>query len=289
MEMIIINGNIKSSSEPYLSSNRAFRYGDGVFESIRIINGEPVFFEHHFQRLISGAKALKIIIPESYSLEYFLKQIKLLNESNKIDLGGKARLTLYRDGAGTYKPQNNNAAFLLENESLSNNLYELNREGLIVGTYQEMKKSIDLYSKFKTLNGLLYVVASTFAVENKLDDAFIINESGNIIESTSSNIFIVSNGVLYTPPLEDGCVGGIMRMNIINTALSNKITVYESSLTSRNLLNADEIFLTNSIKGVQWVAGYQNKRYFNKTTKLILDLLNKSISNSPMDLMENLK
>jgi len=80
-----------------------------------------------------------------------------------------------------------------------------------------------------------------------------------------------------------------MRMNIINTALSNKITVYESSLTSRNLLNADEIFLTNSIKGVQWVAGYQNKRYFNKTTKLILDLLNKSISNSPMDLMENLK
>ncbi len=247
MEMIIINGNIKSSSEPYLSSNRAFRYGDGVFESIRIINGEPVFFEHHFQRLISGAKALKIIIPESYSLEYFLKQIKLLNESNKIDLGGKARLTLYRDGAGTYKPQNNNAAFLLENESLSNNLYELNREGLIVGTYQEMKKSIDLYSKFKTLNGLLYVVASTFAVENKLDDAFIINESGNIIESTSSNIFIVSNGVLYTPPLEDGCVGGIMRMNIINTALSNKITVYESSLSSRNLLNADEIFLTNSI------------------------------------------
>ena len=84
----------------------------------------------------------------------------------------------------------------------------------------------------------------------------------------------MSNGVLYTPPLEDGCIGGIMRMNVINTAIENSITVYENTLSPQNLLAADEIFLTNAIQGIQWVGGYKSKRYFNKISKKILELIN---------------
>ena len=120
-----------------------------------------------------------------------------------------------------------------------------------------------------------------------LDDSLIVNATGKIIEATSSNIFIVSNGVLYTPPLEDGCVGGIMRMMVINTALSNNITVYENSLTPQNLLNADEVFLTNTISGIKWVRGFQQKRYYNETAKSIIGLINEQIVSFEKGLKEN--
>ena len=158
--------------------------------------------------------------------------------------------------------------------AIDNNHFKLNPEGLIVNTYKIMKKSLDQFARFKTLNSLLYVQAAIYAKENKLNDSLILNGEGNIIESSKSNIFIVSNGVLYTPPLEDGCVGGIMRMNIINIAIDNKIKVYECSLKPQNLLIADEVFLTNTINGIEWVRGFQNKRYYHNLSKKIIDILN---------------
>jgi branched-chain amino acid aminotransferase len=137
-----------------------------------------------------------------------------------------------------------------------------------------MKKSLDQFSKFKTINSLLYVQAAIYANQNNFNDSLILNGEGNIIESSSSNVFIASNGVLYTPPLDDGCVGGIMRMNVINLAINNGIKVYEYSLKPQNLLIADEVFLTNAIKGIEWVGGFQNKRYYNSLSRKIIDFLN---------------
>ena len=145
----------------------------------------------------------------------------------------------------------------------------------MVDIYPEMNKSVNILSKYKSINSLLPVMAANFAKKNQLQECFILNAKGKIIETISSNVFIVSNGVLYTPPLEDGCIGGIMRMNVINTAIENGITVYENTLSPQNLLAADEIFLTNAIQGIQWVGGYKSKRYFNKISKKILELINK--------------
>jgi branched-chain amino acid aminotransferase len=87
---------------------------------------------------------------------------------------------------------------------------------------------------------------------------------------------LVSNGVLYTPGLEEGCLAGIMRMQVINLALNNGIKVYECNILPQNLLAADEIFLTNSIRGINWVSGYRTKRYFNNMSRKIVALLNDS-------------
>ena len=84
--------------------------------------------------------------------------------------------------------------------------------------------------------------------------------------------------MLYTPHLEDGCVGGTMRMQVINSALENEIKVYETSLTPQNLLAADEIFLTNAIKGIQWVGSYRTKRYFHKISDVLIERLNQKVS-----------
>ena len=284
---IILNGELLKASSPYLYTNRAFRYGDGIFESIKIINGKPISLEHHFHRISAGLEALKIQCDKTFTLKIISSLILKLLTQNGINKGGKVRFTAYRNGKGTYMPENNNLSYLIEAEDHPINYYELNNDGLFVDVYKEIYKPSNNISKFKTLNGLLYVLASEFAKDKKLDDSLILNELGKIIETTSSNVFIVSNGVLYTPPLNDGCVGGIMRMMVINTALSNNITVYENSLTPQNLLNADEVFLTNSIVGLKWIRGFQHKRYYNKTSKKIISLINDYLINYEKDLKGN--
>jgi len=273
-EYIILNGEMLGASQSFMKDNRAFRFGDGVFESIRILNGLPYNLQFHIERMLEGADILSLDIPIHFSVDYFKAQIESLIEKNSIQAGGKARISLFRDGEGVYFSESDKAMFFIEASHLPNNYFILNENGLMVDIYSEMNKSVNILSKYKSCNSLLPIMAANFAKKNKLQECFILNAKGKIIESISSNVFIVSNGVLYTPPLEDGCIGGIMRMNVINTAIENGITVYENSLSPQNLLAADEIFLTNAIQGIQWVGGYKSKRYFNKISKKILDLIN---------------
>ena len=273
-EYIILNGEMLGTNQPFMKDNRAFRFGDGVFESIRIVNGLPYNLQFHIERMLEGANIISLDIPNHFSADYFKGQIKSLIEKNNIQAGGKVRISLFRDGEGAYFSKSNKAIFFIEASHLPNNYFILNENGLMVDIYSDVNKSVNILSKYKSINSLLPIMAANFAKANKLQECFILNAKGKIIESISSNIFIVSNGVLYTPPLEDGCIGGIMRMNVINTAIENGITVYENTLSPQNLLAADEIFLTNAIQGIQWVGGYKSKRYFNKFSKKILELIN---------------
>ena len=164
--------------------------------------------------------------------------------------------------------------YFIEAEALADNEFVLNATGRMVDIFTEYKKEINKLSVFKTLNCQLYVQAAIHARDKGLDEALIQNNKLSIIESNSSNLFIVSNGVLYTPTLEDGCVAGTMRMNIINLALENKIKVYECTLNPQNLLAADEMFLTNAVRGIEWIVGYRTKRYFNDMSKRLMVVLN---------------
>lgn len=152
--------------------------------------------------------------------------------------------------------------------------FELNAKGLEVDLYMDMKKPKIKLSNYKTKNGLISIIASITAKEKGLDDYLIANSNEGIIEGTSTNLFVVSNGVLYTPGLEEGCVAGTMRMQIINLAVENGTKVYECNILPQNLLVADEVFLTNAVKGIIWVSGYRTKRYFNNISRNFVDLLN---------------
>ena len=140
--------------------------------------------------------------------------------------------------------------------------------------YTDIKKQKNFLSNFKTKSGIVYVMAAINATDRKLDDVLIANDRGGILESSSCNLFVVSNGVLYTPGLEEGCLAGTMRMQIINLAIANGIKVYECNILPSNLLAADEIFLTNAIRGINWVSGYRTKRYFNNIARRLVALLN---------------
>lgn len=284
---VLVNGELLDASVPYLKGNRSFLYGDGLFESIRIINGQPYKLENHIIRIKEGAKVLGYAIPEEFTTAYFKDQIVNLLKHNSIRAGGKVRLCLFRNDGGLYKPSNNTVSYLITADLLPYNLFKLNEEGLLLDVFYDIYKDKNILSNFKTTNALLSVMAGNYANSNKLDDCLLVNSNRNIIEAISSNVFLVSNGVLYTPPLSDGCVGGTMRMNVINTALQMNLKVYETSLTPQNLMVADEIFLTNAIQGIQWVGGYKSKRYFNNIGKNILDTINQKEANLKMDLEGN--
>jgi branched-chain amino acid aminotransferase len=269
------NGEILENNGPTLdAANRAHLYGDGLFETIRLIDGKPINLNVHILRLMEGMSVLKMRVPNYFSTDFFSKRINELVKMSNITEGGRVRLSIDRASGGTYMPDTNEVTFFIEAFSIQNNDFVLNPKGLEVDLYTKVRKEKNIFSNFKTKNGLVYVMGAIEAKEKGLDDLLITDQKGNILESTSSNIFLVSNGVLYTPGLDEGCLGGTMRMMIINLAIENKIKVYESSITPQNILIADEIFLTNAINGIVWVSGYRTKRYMNNVSKNLVNLLN---------------
>lgn len=282
MNFVFYNGEYYPASGPVIPvSNRGFHYADGFFESIRLVNGKPIHLEHHFSRILDSLKAYRIERHLNFSLQYLEKEIIDLAKKNEIDKGGRVRITFTRKGPGTYLPLENDMEYLIEAYSYPDNMYRLNEKGLNVDLCLEYKKDLHKLAIYKNLDCKLYIQASLFAREKGIDDALIQNYKGGIIEATSSNLFLVSNGVLYTPGLDDGPIAGTMRMQIINIALENKIKVYECTLNPQNLLAADELFLTNAIHGIRWVGSYRTKRYFNETSVLLCGLLNEQLNLQP--------
>lgn len=288
-EFLIYNGNFHHVEDPVIKvDNRAFMYGDGLFETIRVVEGKPQFIDDHYHRLTEGMKALKMNIPDSLSKQALLDNCMALLDKNGFTKGARIRLTVFRNAGGFYCPEDNDISYTLVIKAVEHQVYALNETGLNIDVYTELKKSINKLANFKTLNTQLFVMASLEAKEKLLNDMLILNEKGNVIETTTSNVFLVSNGVLYTPSLEEGCLAGVMRMQIINLALETKLKVYECALTPQRLLGADEIFITNTAKGIQWINRYRAKRFYHKVSDFLLERLNHKLINSGLDLPENL-
>ena len=278
-EILLLNGEERPSGQPlFTSHNRSFRYGDGLFERMRLVNGKLSFAQRHLSRLMTGVNLLQLRMPDNFVSVSLDDWCKKLAEKNNISGGARMRLTVFRNDGGYYHPQKNEASWLLEMWPHEANQYALNEKGISVELYQDIRKPINKLSTLKTANAELYVLAALYAKTMKVDDSVLINQNGNVIEATGSNLFAVKNGVLYTSPLSEGCVAGVMRNVIMEIAQENRIAVYEVPLPFSVLLNSDEIFLTNAVQGIQWVGVYKSKRYTNVTAKKIQELLNRKIS-----------
>lgn len=279
MSLLNYNGKLVNAEDPLLKvTNRAFRFGDAVFETIRVMDGRPLFMNDHVTRLRKAINLLKMDLSPEYTLDFFFQKVSELIKENNISAGSRIRLTVFRNGDGFYTPKENSTSFIIESYPISENQYVLNQKGLTIDIYNEIKKQQNPLSSIKSGNGLLYVLAGVHKVKQQLDDCVLMNAKGDVIESINSNIFAVKNGVLYTPPVTEGCVDGVLRKKLIEVAFKNRIAVYEINLAQSVLLSADELFLTNVISGLSWIGAYKNKRYFNTTSKLLTDKLNEYIS-----------
>lgn len=273
------NGNFILSDAPIVSANnRSFRYGDALFETIRLANYNPQFLNDHLQRLIAGMDVLKMEKNPNLNSIFLEHAILELAQKNNVTSDGRVRLTVYRNEGGLYAPSDNKVSFVIEVYPLEEKGYVLNQKGYTVDLYTEFKKAQNALSSIKSANSAIYVMAGIHKINNKLDECLLLNDKHHIIEGISSNIFAVKNGVLYTPPVGDGCVNGVMRKKIIEIAQANKIAVYEISVMQNVLLGADELFLTNTINGIRWVVAYKQKRYFNDTSQKLTQKLNELIA-----------
>ena len=278
-EWVDVNGELHPADEPVLRlDNRAFHFGDGLFESIRVLGGKARFVDAHWARLSTGADLLRITLPPGFDRQRFDDALQAIIQRSGIP-SGRLRFTLYRGGEGYYRPQTDQGSYAIELKAIQEERYVLNPNGLLVDIWPEMRKPVNELSRHKTLNCQYYIMAALWSRSRGLDDCLLQNDRGNIIESSAGNLFIVSNGVLYTPSLSDGCLGGVMRAQVINLALANGIKVYECSLNPQNLLAADELFFTNAIQGLRWAGGYRTKRYAHKLAGILTDLLANLTSN----------
>lgn len=271
----IYNGHLINLYEPSISfNNRAFRYGDSLFESIKIVSNKCMFLVDHVKRIKLGMTVLRMNVPAEFNTQNIQQLILHLLEKNNIKDDARIRLTVFRNEGGFYTPVVNDISFLIETEVLETKGYDLNQKGYWVDVYAEIKKPITKIANLKTGSALLYVMAGITKTSLRLDDCLLINDNGNIIESINANIFIVKNGTLYTSPITDGCIDGVMRKQILDIAAQNKILAFEQTLTVHTLTNGDEVFLTNAISGIRWVGQFKNKFYTNQKAVFFTEKLN---------------
>lgn len=253
--------------------SRAFRYADGLFETMLYQNGEIRFLPFHIERLQQSMEKLHLDNPQRFD-EYLLKSMtdELIRKNNMIGQKVRVRLIVYREGAGLYAPISNKAGFTLQVDRVSESLKN-KKLGLIIGLYDEYRKPFSDLSHIKSNNALIYVMAGLFKQKFDYDDVLLLNQEGYLCEGLSSNIFVYFEKTLYTPALNQGCINGVMRRVVMDIAEAEGIPVVEAQINPEILKKADEIFCTNSVNGIQWVMGYKQKRYFNKITRVLQDKL----------------
>jgi len=275
-QYINMNGKHYKAGEPVLHhTNRAFQYGDALFETMHANGKQVQFFNDHMQRLITAMGMLRMEVPSRIKTHGIEQEITRLLHTNRHLKGARVRMTVFRNPGGKYAPADLSCSYLIETEALERDIYGLNEKGLIIDVFSLLKKPLTPFSNLKTTNDLIYIMAGIHKNEKGLGECLLINTRDEITEAIHFNVFLVSNNVIHTPPLASGCMNGIMRKKIIEYAREAGYEVRDREpLALDNFLHADEVFLTNAVKGLQWVSGIQKKRYFKGTAKKLLGLLN---------------
>jgi len=268
------NGNIIKSDQPiFTASNRAFRYGDALFETIRLMNGEILYFEKHLKRLQRSMELLGMLPHDELTFHNLYLSFRHLDQVNNLKGNGRLRLEVFRNDGGLYTPHTNEVSYLIEAFPLNGLNYTMNDNGISIGIFRDIQKPPSRLSNLKSSNALYYVMAGLFNRRTGGGDCLVLNTHGRIAEAISSNVFLVKSGKVYTPSLAEACVSGIMRETLIEFLRTKNTEVIETGIEESDLLEADEIFLTDVIHGIRWVSAFRQKRYFNKFSRKLLEQL----------------
>ena len=259
--MINLNGTLINDLEDILNSdNRGFKYGDALFETIKITDLKINFLEDHYFRLMASMRMLRMEIPINFTMEFFESEIlKTVEKSNLIN--ARVRFMVYRKNGGLYEPVTNEIDYLIEASILN----IVNRENYTLDLYKDYYIFSGLLLSIKTTNKITNVLASIYAKENEFDNCILLNEKKNVVEAINGNIFIVKGKTIKTPAITEGCVKGIIRKKLIEViSKDSNYDLFETEISPFELQKADEVFITNAIIGIQPVTNYKKMKF--KTT-----------------------
>jgi len=263
MEFINVNGKTLTRDKAFIKTdNHSYRYGDGLFETMKIKDETVLLRDLHFERLFASLAILKIAIPKFFTPQNLEKEIIDLCKKNKCEQHGRIRLSVSR-GSGGLSDVDESFQWVTECWPLNMRASKLNENGLIIDLFPDAKKSCDAFSNLKSASHLPYVMASLYAKENNLDDCLLQNSYGRICDSSIANVFWIKDRNVFTPPLSEGCIAGVMRRHLMLALQAGSYSLQEKACELSNLEDADEIFFTNAIQGIRWVNQFRNKFYIN--------------------------
>ncbi len=264
------NGKIYKEATPIIGADyRGLRYGDGLFETIKMKNGKLILEDEHFARLWKGMQVLQFAIPKHFNPDKLQEEVLLLAKKNEHEKAARIRITVFRGNGGLYDATDHFPNHIIQSWPLPEGNGEWNSNGLVMGVYNEVKKSCDILSNLKNNNYLPYVMAALEAKNKKWNDAVVLNSYGRVCDTTIANIFLVKDEVIYTPDLSEGCVAGILRAHLIRQLAVMGFICIEKEITIEELLTADEIFLTNSVYNIHWVQRINDTAFVNTVTQKI--------------------
>jgi len=270
--MLNYNGNLVAFEDVKITpDNRAYKYGDSVFETIKVINGKLVFWEEHYFRLMASMRMLRMKIPMNFTLEFLekeiLKTVKVTNSNTTL----RIRLTITRKDGGFYLPLTNEVDYLIEYREIR----FITKDNYKVDLFKDFYLYSGHLSTIKTNNKLIHTLASIFAKENDLDNCILLNERKGIVEATNATLFLIKGNTIKTPLLSEGCLKGIAREKVIKIIESNNdYDIEETVISPFEIQKADEVFITNSIIGIQPITNYRKKTFSTDISKKLAMSLN---------------
>tara|TARA_B100000768_G_scaffold85806_1_gene81008 strand:- start:339 stop:1196 length:858 start_codon:yes stop_codon:yes gene_type:complete len=275
--MVNLNGTLQSAQEGKVSiNNRGLKYGDAVFETLKVVSNRINFWEDHYFRLMASMRILRMEIPMTFSMEFLENEIlKTIEASNLTNDTCRVKLYVNRKEGGKYTPKTNDVDYFIALEKLETPFYTIDDVPYEVELFKDYYIYSNLLSTLKTNSKITNVLGSIFAVENDYQNCLLLNENKMVVEALQGNLFLVKGNLIITPPITDGCLRGIIRKQLIAICeLSKEYNLEEKSISPFDLQKADELFISNVIMGIQPITKYRKKEFTNKVSKELLQKLN---------------
>lgn len=269
----MINGACLPEDEAVISiNNRSFRYGDGCFETIQFHSEKIQLAPYHFRRLFAALQTLQFQVPHFFTDAFLVNQVEQLLKRNNHQTTARIRLTIF---AGDGAPDNSRELnWLLQSWPLSK-VTNTAVEAFEIGCYEKGFKAADGLANIKSNNYLIYSQAAWYARQNNWQEAIVLNHYGRVADTSISNLFLIKNGVIFTPPLSEGPVAGVMRQYLLEVLPAMGYSVFEKPLELTEIESADELFLTNALR-IRMVSTYKKIHYGNRLAASLIAHLNQA-------------
>lgn len=241
--------------------NRSFRYGEGLFETIRLHKGMIPLWDLHWKRLSESLPKLYFELPGHFNETELKGEIFRVAKRNQCLDAARVRITLFKGEGGIWESPSSQFHSLVQCWPLEKKEFSMNKNGLDIGLFEAGRKSCDSFSNLKTNNYLLYVLAAQYAKREKLNECLVLNQHGRVCDATIANVFFSKDGIIHTPNLEEGCINGVMRGFLLQQLRNAGFQVKEGAYLPDEIVEADEIFLSNAMHGLRWVKQWGNRNY----------------------------
>ncbi len=268
---VCLNGDFFPAGAPLLSiQNRSYKWGDGVFETMKVCRGKLLLEDLHFERLFVSLQLLEVVKGSDFTQNNLVSNVLELCFQNNCLLSARVRLAVFRT-------EDNKAGYSIEAIPLDNSVNDWQEEGQIITLFPYARKNMDAFANLKSANFLPYVLAQRYAIEKKADDALVLNAQNLLCDSSKANLFLLKDKHVFTPALHQGCINGVMRRVVLEEIKKMGLRLQQEEITEEQLLSADEVFLTNAIQIIRWVKEYKHVHYTCTQTRKIFEVVSASI------------